>query len=106
MGKRSSFERRPQDLYPTPIKAVAPLIPYLLGLRAFCEPCAGEGDLIRHLQSFGLTCVYQGDIATGQDALNVRSFPAPVITNPPWRRDVMHALIMHFMEFAPFCWLL
>ena len=75
-------------------------------MRSFCEPCAGEGDLIRHLRSFGLTCVFQGDIATGQDALTVSSFPAPVVTNPPWRREVMHALIAHFMEFGPFCWLL
>ena len=29
MGKRSDFERIPRDLYPTPAKAVQPLIPYL-----------------------------------------------------------------------------
>jgi hypothetical protein len=27
MGKRSSFERLPRDFYPTPLKAVPPLIP-------------------------------------------------------------------------------
>jgi hypothetical protein len=31
MGKRSSFERRPQDAYDTPAAAVEPLLPYLSG---------------------------------------------------------------------------
>jgi hypothetical protein len=29
MGKRSNFERREADFYPTPRAAVVPLIPYL-----------------------------------------------------------------------------
>ena len=61
MGKRSSFERREADFYPTPAKAVLPLVPFLRGIRTFAEPCAGEGDLVRHLESFGLRCVYAGD---------------------------------------------
>ena len=69
MGKRSSFERRPGDFYPTPRAAVLPLIPRLRGVRTFAEPCCGDGALVRHLESFGLRCVYAGDIATGQDAL-------------------------------------
>ena len=89
MGKRSSFERREADFYPTPAKAVLPLVPFLRGIRTFAEPCAGEGDLVRHLESFGLRCVYAGDI----------------ITNPPWSRDVLHGLITHFQNIAP-TWLL
>ena len=69
MGKRSNFERREADFYPTPRAAAVPLIPYLGGIRTFAEPCAGDGDLVRHLESFGLRCVWQGDIRTGQDAL-------------------------------------
>ena len=69
MGKRSDFERIPRDFYPTPLKAVPPLIPHLRGVRTFAEPCCGDGALVRHLESFGLRCVYAGDIATGQDAL-------------------------------------
>ena len=69
MGKRSNFERRPGDFYPTPRAAVVPLIPYLGGIRSFAEPCAGDGNLVRHLESFGLRCVYSGDIRDGQDAL-------------------------------------
>ena len=44
MGKRSNFERREADFYPTPFEAVLPLIPYLRGIRTFAEPCAGDGD--------------------------------------------------------------
>ena len=55
-----------------------PLIPYLRrsGIRSFAEPCAGDGDLARHLESFGLRCVYAGDIRTGQNALELDSYGA------------------------------
>ena len=38
MGKRSSFERREADFYPTPKAAVLPLIPYLrvAGIKNLC----------------------------------------------------------------------
>ena len=90
MGKRSSsFERREADFYPTPFKAVPPLIPYLRrdGINTFAEVCAGDGDLIRHLESFGLKCVHSGDIRTGQDALAIKRYvgnPDAGITNPPF----------------------
>ena len=109
MGKRSSFERREADFYPTPFPAVLPLIPFLRrdSVKTFVEPCAGAGDLVRHLESFGLRCVYAGDIRTGQDALELDHYGAcnSIITNPPWSRDVMHRLIMHFQDIAP-AWLL
>ena len=69
MGKRSGFERREADFYPTPKAAVAPLIPHLRGIRTFAEPCAGDGALVRHLEAVGLRCGYSGDIRTGHDAL-------------------------------------
>jgi hypothetical protein len=109
MSKRAHgrHPRRPRDFYPTPLKAVLPLLPYLGGVRRFAEPCAGEGDLVRHLESLGLKCVHSGDIATGQDSLAVEDFGgAPVISNTPWERQVLHAMISHFMHHAPFVWLL
>jgi hypothetical protein len=111
MGKRSNFERREADFYPTPRAAVAPLIPYLRGVRTFAEPCAGDGALVGHLEACGLRCVYQGDIRNGHDALACDSYGgAPVITNPPYdtehHRKLMHAMILHFMRAAPFVWLL
>src|SRR3954453_18099080 len=53
MGKRSKFERREADFYPTPQAAAVPLFPYLRrsGVRTFAEPCAGDGALVRHLES-------------------------------------------------------
>ena len=108
MGKRSNnFKRREGDLYQTPYAAVVPLIPYLRGVRTFAEPCCGEGDLVRHLESFGKRCVYEGDIRTGQDALAVNDFGAAdaVVTNPPFVRGIMHRLIAHFQRIAQ-TWLL
>src|SRR5215203_1635148 len=106
MGKRSTFERRPGDFYPTPREAVLPLLPRLPGIHRFVEPCCGAGDLVRHLEAHGLKCVYAGDISDGRDALTCERFSAPVITNPPWSRKVLHPLIAHFMRAAPFAWLL
>jgi hypothetical protein len=90
-----------------------PRIPYLRGsgIRTFAEPCAGDGALVRHLESFGLRCVYAGDISSGQDALALDHYGAidAIITNPPYdtahRRKLMHALIEHFQRIAP-TWLL
>jgi hypothetical protein len=43
MGKRSNFERREADFYPTPRTAVLPLIPYLRagGVKTLA-PSAGD----------------------------------------------------------------
>jgi hypothetical protein len=69
--------------------------------------CAGDGDLVRHLESFGSHCNWQGDIRTGQDALAVDSHGAAdaIITNPPYTRDLMHRMIAHFSRNAP-TWLI
>lgn len=110
MGKRSSFERKPRDAYQTiDLRASAVLVPHLRGIRTFAEPCAGDGHLVGQLQSHGLICTYEGDIATGQDAL-VYDFEADgsfdaIITNPPWRRDILHLMIERFQRIAP-TWLL
>ena len=107
MGKRSNFERREADFYPTPRAAVVPLVPHLRGIKKFAEPCVGDGDLVRHLESFGLRCVYAGDIRTGLDALDFDNYGAvdAIITNPPYTRELMHRLIAHFQRIAP-TWLL
>ena len=107
MGKRSNFDRIPRDFYPTPAAAVAPLVPHLVGIRTFAEPCAGAGDLVRHLESYGLRCVYQGDVKAGQDALTIDQYgdADAIITNPPWTRKLLHPLIEHFQRIAP-VWLL
>ena len=55
--------------------------------------------------------MWTGDIATGQDALAADRYgpidrigsdaAAVIITNPPWSRPAMHALIAHFGRIAP-----
>jgi hypothetical protein len=120
MNKRSpDFERIPRDKYQTPYKAVLPLIPYLRrdGVRTFAELCCGDGDLIRHVESFGPRCVHRGDIEAGQDALKVARYvgnPDVGITNPPYKYpdDPEHStrllrdLIGHFLDLGIPFWLL
>jgi hypothetical protein len=111
MGKRSNFDHREADFYPTPLIAVPPLIPYLRGIRTFAEPCAGEGDLVRHLESFGFRCIYAGDISTGQNAFDLTHLSGAdaCITNPPrslrtqkpFDCELMHGLLEHFLIIAP-----
>ncbi|WP_271582670.1 hypothetical protein [Bradyrhizobium sp. CCBAU 45389] len=112
MSKRSprKFERRERDFYPTPLAAVSPLIPHLRGVRTFAEPCCGDGKLVRHLESFGLRCVYAGDIASGLDALALTVADCngadAIITNTPYSRELMHRLIEHFRRITRMTWLL
>lgn len=112
MGKRSSFERVPRDFYPTPREAVLPLLPHLAPGTRFCEPCAGDGALIDHLEAAGHRCAVAWDIKPKRDDIwqrdaltrlvgNVDCF----ITNPPWSRDVLHPMIVHFAHQGP-SWLL
>ena len=64
MGKRSSFERRQADFYPTPPGSggAADPVPSSRQRPDFYRACSGAGDLVRHLEAFGLRCVYAGDI--------------------------------------------
>lgn len=112
MGKRSDFERRERDFYPTPYEAVVPLLDHLMPRTLFVEPCAGDGVLVSHLHRHGHHCVSASDIEP-QDpsvkALNV--FSAQIgqgqcfITNPPWDRSILHQIIDHLSAQAP-TWLL
>lgn len=116
MGKRSNFERKPRDFYPTPPEAVAPLIPHLNFGDMFCEPCAGDLALVRALEAEGLSCANAMDVAPrapGVVQLDALTDDLDcyidncewIITNPPWSRDVLHPMIEHFSRLAP-TWLL
>lgn len=106
MGKRSAFERIERDFYPTPESAVVPLLPHLQPGTLFAEPCAGEGDLVRHLVKFGHVCSYSGDIKDGQDALKFGAVDCDnIITNSPWEWSILRELIEHFCRQRP-TWLL
>ena len=98
------------DDYPTiDPRAVVPLIPHLTGVETYIEPCAGNGDLVRLLEPYGLVCTLQNDITYGFDALDLPddefAGADAIITNPPWSRPILHALIVRFQTLAP-TWLL
>jgi len=117
MGKRSSFERRERDFYPTPAEAVRPLIPHLRHGDIFIEPCAGDGALVLHLEAAGMSCRYAADVEPradwieAADALRDTFWPyctdsvEYIITNPPWDRRVLHPMIELFSNQKP-TWLL
>ena len=112
MGKRSEFERKDRDFYPTPYKAVEPLLPHLPESFTFAEPCAGDGRLISHLTKHGGDVRYALDIEPMHewvkygDALTQGYTQCDyIITNPPWNRKVLHPMIEHFVDFKP-TWLL
>jgi len=113
VGKRSSFERRPQDTYDTPYKAVLPLLPFLEPKTVFLEPCAGAYDLVNHLQSHGHQCVFAGDVRPRDSRVNavaedfrISNVRYPVITNPPWDREILHDLIERWRHGVAYSWLL
>jgi len=116
VGKRSTstFERRALDAYATPFEAVPPLIPQLNGIKRYLEPCCGEGELVEHLKALkpSLTCVGMSDVRFGLNALDLtqkdiaKSGAQMIISNPPWERISLHALIWHFCALGVPAWLL
>lgn len=116
MGKRSTFERRPQDAYDTPPEAVVPLVPHLPRPCRFWEPCAGAGNLCDALLDHGVHDLSATDILPRRD--DIAQFDAlgdlsrfswalitHIITNPPWTRSVLHPMIERFSDMRP-TWLL
>lgn len=115
MGKRSDFDRKRLDFYPTPPSAVLPLLKHLPLGATFCEPCAGNGALIAHLEKSGYRCVSRFDVhpLTPDIRTHDASFMGRedisgadlIITNPPWDRPVLHQIIERAAALAP-TWLL
>jgi len=112
MGKRSTFERRERDYYPTPYAAIVPLLPHIGDVQRFDEPCAGDGALVRHLEKHGKICTGASDIepqsadikcadATKRPDCSGDAF----ITNPPWSRPIAHKIIERLSDIAP-TWIL
>ena len=107
MGRRSSFPRIEQDSYPKPLAAAIPLLDRLPAGTQFIEPCCGEGRLVEHLEAAGHVCVGRYDLPID---VTIARYPEAtpgvvMITNPPWRGDVLHPLIVNLSTQAP-TWLL
>ena len=113
MGKHrfTSFDRVANDFYRTPMAAVIPLLPHLPAATHYAEPCVGDGALVEHLATQGHVCDWSFDIVErgnfheiGDATTSAR--PAQMfITNPPWKRPAMHAIIENLTSIAP-TWLL
>ena len=113
MGKRSDFERKPRDFYPTPIEAVVPLISHLPKKGLFAEPCAGDGRLIKHIEELSnLKAYWMTDIEPLCDSVGIGDAITDAIqgcdiciTNPPWNRKILHPIIENLANQLP-TWLL
>lgn len=124
--------RKRSDFYPTiDRRAIPALIAAMLAVgdisagqaASYAEPCAGQGDLIQLLQqeapqlqcAFGLEYDWQDEglhnrwpIAHGNALTLIERDLAGVdliITNPPWKREALHPLILHLASLRP-TWLL
>ena len=79
------------------------------------EPCAGDGQLCRHLEYFGGTCMWASDIEPQLEGIHQNDYnelgenevleSGYIITNPPWDRKMLHPMIEHFTSMRP-TWLL
>jgi hypothetical protein len=110
MAKRGEkFERSPRDLYETvDPRAVAALLPYVDRALPFVEPCAGAGALVDGLLAAGLVCWGALDIEPLRDGIAMLDARAvrlnageQVITNPPFTRPLMHAIMWHCAAQVP-----
>lgn len=116
MGKRSDFPRMPRDLYKTwDARAYPPLLRVLGAGVRFVEPCAADMTMVDKLEAAGHECVFASDAAPlhpeviQKNAFSLGSGDCAgadyIITNPPWRRDLLHGMIEHFRQLRP-TWLL
>lgn len=113
MSKRTQkFKRREKDFYATPYRAVPPLLPYLKNNCKFIEATAGNGQLIDHLVKHGHECLGAFDIEPKRDDITeydmLNALPSIfdeeadyIITNPPWRRDLLIPLVKFFSSVKP-----
>lgn len=122
MGKRSDYERRPRDYYPTPLDAVKPLVLHLPKQFTFVECCAGNSDLTNHIEQLtDSECLSEYDLEPQNE--DVEEFDALeltekqlygcdlIITNPPWDRSkksgyLMHELLVRCSDLRPTWFLL
>lgn len=123
MGKRSTFERRERDFYPTPESAATPLFKHLNPHSIIHEPCAGDGALFRAWEKWQQELGNLGygyavsDIAPrlrgigAIDAMHLECCWGDIfVTNPPWplpgqQGEPTVSIALHLSNLAP-TWLL
>lgn len=116
LGK-TTFERSKNEFYPTPLKAIEPLLPHLPPNINYCEPCAGAKDLVNNLKILrpDINCTFACDIDPRADGIVQKSAITInkndiedidyFITNPPFKWDMFEPLTEHLISLRP-TWLL
>lgn len=114
MGRRSSYDKIPRDLYESIDPNCIPhnLIKHITG-KTFYEPCVGSGQLVKHMESAGANCVGGSDIKplgdwasvqvkNGLDLTEMDLVGVDLIaTNPPFSKDTLLPLIDHWTSLRP-----
>lgn len=106
------YEKHPRDYYKTPFKAVEPLKGFLSTGLTFCEPCAGDGALVKHIESlFQAECFLpmdiepQADWIIKGDAINLSEEAVQycdlIITNPPFTHSILSPLMDKWINLKP-----
>jgi hypothetical protein len=106
----TNFEEIPNSFYRTfDKKAHEAIDRHISPGTKFVEPCAGYGGL----EDLGHKCTFASELIERpeapswiiKDALELTAddvFGADVIlTNPPWKRPILHAMISHFSALKP-----
>lgn len=118
MSKRSEGQHTPppRGFVPTPLKAFAPLAPFLPPGTSVIEPCAGDGALCQHMFDIGCEILAATDIQPMHSMVNrmdvmeydLSNTPKVdyFVTNPPWpepRRNGLPTLpiLQHLRQIAP-----
>ena len=108
MGKREEvkFEKKPRDKYYTIDPSAARGFEW--GEITFYEPCAGNGSLVRLLESIGGTCVGASDIApeakhiSKVDCLELTESDVDlsnvIVTNPPFTWVILKPIMDHLLS--------
>lgn len=114
MSKRSTFEKKPKDFYPTTDpKAIPPAFRAFIQGRRYAEPCCGAGDLVDLLADIAI-CRWESDVecrGAGKlwDAMSLSKNELEkcecIITNPPYTKEVLLPMIDKFISLKP-TWLL
>jgi hypothetical protein len=77
----------------------------------FVEPCAGDGELVRALESRSFHCLDAFDLeprAPGIRRADARkeSCFGSIATNPPFRWELLHPMLLHWRAERAHAWLL
>lgn len=106
------YEKKPRDYYPTPRAAVEPLKEFLAQGFSFCEPCAGDGRLVSHLEEiFDAQCFMSLDIEPQVDWIvtgdatelgpEAVEYCELIVTNPPFTWSVLKPMMERWVSLAP-----